>query len=39
MAQKKSNLSARYDDEGRFTPPHAQPLTGNEGFISAADGV
>lgn len=35
MAHKNSNLSARYDDKGRFVPPHAQPLTGNEGFIVA----
>jgi len=35
MANFKPNISARYDAQGRFIPPHAKPLTGQEGFIKA----
>lgn len=35
MAFTVPDLSDRYDAKGRFIPPHAQPLTGNEGFIEA----
>jgi cytochrome P450 len=35
MAKSKSDISARYDEQGRFIPPHAKPLTGQEGFIKA----
>lgn len=35
MAHSKPDLSARYDEAGRFIPPHAKPLTGQEGFVRA----
>jgi len=35
MAHTVPDLSARYDEKGRFIPPHAKPLTGKEGFIKA----
>lgn len=35
MAQIKTDISAHYDGKGRFIPPHAKPLTGQEGFIKA----
>jgi cytochrome P450 len=35
MSHTVTDLSARYDEKGRFIPPHAKPLTGKEGFIKA----
>lgn len=35
MAHIVPDLTARYDEKGRFIPPHAKPLTGKEGFIEA----
>lgn len=35
MAHTSPTLSARYNEKGRFIPPHAKPLTGKEGFVEA----
>jgi cytochrome P450 len=35
MSTPSTTLTARYDEKGRFIPPHAKPLSGKEGFIEA----
>ena len=35
MPQSKLDMSDHYDSQGRFIPPHAKPLTGEEGFVKA----